>query len=147
MIRIVSSLPGRLRLRGDALRDPAALRRLSDDVARWRHVAAVEANPRTGSLLVHYDAARLKPETFEARIAAAFAAPASAAPHPARAAAHGGTPRVRANRYAKRAMLISLAVSLLLAGAGRKRWHALAGGLFVASLAVHLWVHRRHVFR
>jgi hypothetical protein len=41
----------------------------------------------------------------------------------------------------------SLAVSLLLAGAGRKRWHALSGGMFVASLAVHLWVHRRHVFK
>ncbi len=59
----------------------------------------------------------------------------------------GGTPRVRVNRWAKRAMLASLAISLLLAGAGRKRWHWLTGMVFLHALAAHLWVHRRHILR
>lgn len=149
-IRIASSIPGRLRLRGALLRDLSLLDRLSGKIAQWRHVSSVDANSRTGSLLVHYDAACLEPDVVMARIDKAIAGyvqlthrnvgqiPMSAS---------GGSSRVRVNRYAKRGMLLSLSVSLLLAGAGLKRWHALTGGLFVASLAVHLWVHRRHVLR
>lgn len=146
MIRIASSIPGRIRLRGEALRDAAQCARLRAQVEGWRHVSSVAANPRTGSLLVHYDANRLDPTRFAARIIK-VAAQASPVLKQAPATAHGGTSRVRVNRYAKRGMLVSLAASLLLAGVGLKRWHALTGGLFVASLAVHLWVHRRHVLR
>lgn len=142
MISVASSLPGRMRLRGPALRDAALSARMQARVAGWRHVSSVEANPRTGSLLVHYDAAGLKPDVVAARINKAITGlqrpPVSG---------HEGSSRVRVNRYAKRGMLVSLTTSLLLAGAGLKRWHALSGGLFVASLAVHLWVHRRHILR
>ena len=54
---------------------------------------------------------------------------------------------MRANRIAKRGMLLGLTASLLAAGAGRKHWHASLGGLFLASLSVHLWAHRRHLLR
>ena len=146
--RVASSVPGRMRLRGERLRDSSVLEQLSGKIARWRHVSAVDANPRTGSLLVHYDAARLKPDVFASRISKAIAGQhRPKAPGASQPPAHGGTPRVRINRYAKRGMLISLAASLVLAGAGRKRWHALIGGAFLASLALHLWVHRRHILR
>ncbi len=154
MARIVSSIPGRLRLRGDALHDPVLLRQLSDRVAHWRHVAAVEGNPRTGSLLVHYDAARLDRACCEQRALAAAAnvlgtthVKVSAGETAQPAPRHGAPSRVKANRWAKRGMLASLATSLLLAAVGSKRWHALTGVLFLHALAVHLWVHRRHILR
>lgn len=145
-IRIASSIPGRLRLRGDALRDAARCARWRRQVANWRHVSSAAANPRTGSLLVCYDSQRLDPARFAARVLS-LVERASPAPGPAPAPTRGGASRVRVNRHAKRGMLASLAASLLLAGAGLKRWHALTGGLFLAALAVHLWVHRRHVLR
>jgi len=75
--------------------------------------------------------------------ATAGAAPAS----PASAARPRGSTRVRANRWAKRGMLLSLAATLLLAAAGAKRWHTVGGLLFLHALGVHLWVHRRHVLK
>lgn len=146
MIRVASSLPGRLRLRGTTLRDTAQSARLRARVAGWQHVSSVEANPRTGSLLVHYAAARLDPARFAARILHA-AGQDSPVLQKAAAEPRAGSPRGRANRLAKRGMLLSLTASLLLAGAGFKRWHALTGVLFLHALAVHLWVHRRHVLR
>lgn len=149
-IRVTSSVPGRLRLRGGQWRAQSVLEQLSGKIAKWRHVSSVDANPRTGSLLVHYDAARLKPDVFASRINKAIAGQHRPSPRNVEktaAPAHGGSSRVKVNRYAKRGMLLSLTASLLLAGAGLKRWHALTGGAFLASLAVHLWVHRRHILR
>lgn len=165
MSLITSSIPGRLRLRDRALRDDVRLDALCAAVARWRGVTDVEINLRAGSLLIHYDAARLTPAACETRaVVAAEKLLGSNAPAGAResvkkrakvgagktvAQPHhpGGTPRVRVNRWAKRAMLASLAISLLLAGAGRKRWHFLTGVVFLHALAAHLWVHRRHLLR
>jgi len=181
MIRIVSSIPGRLRLRVAAPGAPAALDRLRSQIEQWEAVGSVAINPRTGSLLVHYDATRLTAARLEecARAAAATLARAAAKVGSGGTAlpprTHGGTPRVRpnaasptsghppadeplrsrsarkallqANRLAKRGMLASLALSLVLAALGNKRGHWLAGALFLHALAVHLWAHRRHLFR
>jgi len=162
---IVSFIPGRIRLRHGVLREPQCLDRLAAAVARWRHVHAVTGNARTGSLLVQYDAAALDDGCCAARLAAAVGKlPGANAKENAKAGAGetgaysrrhggapraqgGGTPRVRANRWAKRGMLLSLAISLALAAAGGKRWHALSGVLFLHALAVHLWAHRRHILR
>lgn len=153
MIRIVSSIPGRLRLRVAAPGAPAALDRLRSQIEQWEAVGSVAINPRTGSLLVHYDATRLTAAGLEDRVCSAAATLARAAAKvgsggtalPPRT--HGGTPRVRANRWAKRGMLASLALSLVLAVLGNKRGHWLVGALFLHALAVHLWAHRRHLFR
>lgn len=53
----------------------------------------------------------------------------------------------RMNRWAKRAMLGTLAVSMLLALQGAKRGHALTGVLFLHALGLHLWVHRRNLLK
>jgi len=88
-----------------------------------------------------------------AQAGAASLAPASGpvvAPEPARAERPTrpiGSARVRANRWAKRGMLLSLAATLLLAAAGAKRWHTVGGLLFLHALGVHLWVHRRHLLK
>jgi len=150
---IASSLPGRLRLRDRALRDRARLDALRARIVRWRGVLRVESNSQTGSLLIHYDATQLTPARCEARAVAAAEqiletrqkiGVGGTAPHDRH---HGGALRVKANRWAKRAMLVSLAVSLSLVAAGAKRWHALTGVLFLHALAAHLWVHRRRLLK
>ena len=140
--RIVSSLPGRIRLRDPALRQADRLDRLSAALANMEGVLAVEGNVRAGSVVLRFEAAAHDVEAMEAaveRVAdAEFTKP--------RPVLRPST-RVRVNRYAKRGMLASLATSLLLAAAGQKRWHIATGGVFVASLMVHLAVHRRHLVR
>lgn len=144
---IASSIPGRLRLRAPGLRNPAHSEVLRAAVARWRGVQAVETNPKAGSLLILYDAERLKRANIEARIAAATEKVLDRRADWHAKVGAGGTARVRANRWAKRGMLASLAVSLLSVAAGAKRWHGLTGILFLHALAAHLWAHRRHLLR
>lgn len=170
---VASSLPGRIRLRHAALRNPDRLARLRQTIAHWPQVRVVSANEKAGSLLVSYDAvalpendcarrceaalaellpartevprvpAKLAPVVTEAVTASRSTRPRAAAP----AASRSGAPRVRANRLAKRAMLATLAASLLLAALGAKRWHIWTGIAFMHALGVHLWVHRRNLVR
>lgn len=142
MTRIVSSLPGRIRLRDPALRQPDRLARLGAALEALAGVLAVEGNLKAGCLVVRYEAAGREVEAMEAAVEALVDAEFSR-PRP------GLRPstRVRLNRYAKRGMAVSLGASLVLAAAGYKRWHILTGGAFVACLAVHLAVHRRHLWR
>lgn len=142
MTRIVSSLPGRIRLRDPSLHQADRLDRLAAALAAMEGVLAVDGNARAGSLVLRYEAAGRDVEAMEAAVdAAADAEFARPRPH------LKPSTRVRVNRYAKRGMLASLAASLALAAAGQKRWHALTGGAFVACLMVHLAVHHRHLVR
>lgn len=151
MLSVSSSIPGRLRLRGVALRNPALNARLQVHAARWRHVDSVTVNPRVGSLLIRYDANRLDPERMVERLRAAaarlMALPVDEDQVPPAKPRSRGTARARANRLAKRVMVASLAASLVLGVTRYKRWHILTGWTFVGALAVHLWVYRRHIFR
>lgn len=144
MARIVSSLPGRIRLRDPALRQADRLARLSAVLQALAGVQAVEGNVKAGSLVLRYEAAGADVDAMEAAVESAADAE-FARPRPGLNLQP--STRVRINRYAKRGMLISLAASLALAAAGRKRWHAATGGVFVAFLAAHLLVHRRHLLR
>jgi hypothetical protein len=152
---VVSSIPGRLRLR---LRRPARLEQLRQTLATWPEVREVRANPATGSLLLSYDAAALPQAQCVQRCEAALAAlmPATqTAPTPSPATEPAPTARPRsararamqANRLAKRGMLASLAASLLLAATGAGRGHIWTGLFFLHALGMHLWVHRRNLIR
>ena len=142
MSRVASSIPGRIRVRDTALRQPDRLARLHAALQAVGGVLDVESKVATGSVIVRYDAARFAPEAMEnlveQHVDAELARPRSKFPPSA---------RVRINRAAKAGMLGSLAVSLALAAAGNKRWHAASGLVFVACLGVHLTVHRRHLLR
>lgn len=142
MTRIISSLPGRIRLRDPALRQADRLERLGAALENLDGILAVEGNLKAGSLVLRYEAAGRDVEAMEAAVDELADAEFSR-PRP------GLKPstRVRLNRYAKRGMAASLGASLVLAAAGYKRWHVLTGGAFVACLAVHLAVHRRHLWR
>lgn len=142
MSRVASSIPGRIRVRDTALRQPDRLARLHATLQAVDGVHDVESKPATGSVIVHYNAAHFAPEAMETlveqHVDAELARPRSKFPP---------STRMRINRAAKAGMLGSLAVSLALAATGNKRWHAASGLVFVACLGVHLTVHRRHLLR
>lgn len=147
---IVSSIPGRLRLRHPALRNPARLEKLEHRLAAWPQVLELKANPATGSLLLRYDVVGLGEAECASRCEAALA---DLLPRPPEKVAVVDAPpakprstrarTLRANRLAKRGMLASLVASMLLAAAGAKRGHIWTGMFFLHALGVHLWVHRR----
>ncbi|MFT3663431.1 HMA2 domain-containing protein [Piscinibacter sp.] len=140
MSRIVSSLPGRIRVRDKTLRDAASLAQIHAQVERIAGVSAVESNAVTGSVLLRFDAARLDVAALEARIDRLVDALA------ARAKSQGDR-RMRVNKAAKLGMLGSLATSMALVAAGSKKGHAAAGCVFLACLGVHLTTHRRRLLR
>lgn len=141
MIHIVSSLPGRIRLRHPALRESLRLERLRAELAALEGVSSVRANAAAGSLVVGY-AAEFDAGRMEAAVAAAAAATIGARHAPLRVR-HA---RVRSNTIVNRGMLGSLAASLLALAVG-KRWHAVSGGVFLAFLVLHLASHRRQLLR
>ena len=142
MSRIVSSLPGRIRVRDRVLRNPMRLDQLEAALIKIEAVTSIQSNPGAGSVILYFDAAQTDTEVLEAAVDAAVDA-VLAAPLPA----GKRSLNMRVNRYAKAGMLGSLATSLALAATGQKRWHAVTGGLFVACLGVHLSVHRRSLLR
>ncbi len=160
---IASSIAGRIRIRHPALRHPGRLDKLATAVRAWPQVEHVEINASTGSALVFYDAGQLSAGAFaqrcEALVATLLPQQRPSANPTATATAPGpagnstparrpvGSRRVRANRMAKRAMLLSLPVSMLLAASGAKRGHVWSGLFFLHALGVHLWVHRRNLIR
>lgn len=142
MTHIVSSIPGRIRIRAPGLRNPGCLARLEQTLATVEGVLTVEGNPAAASLVVHFDAATLVTEEVEALVEQCvddeLSQPRSK---------YRPSTRVRINRAAKYGMLGSLAASLAFAAAGNKRWHAATGVVFIACLGIHLGVHRRHLLR
>jgi hypothetical protein len=72
MFHVVHEVPGRLRLRSRRLhRNPAAAEALTARLRAMEGVVAVEASPRTGSLLIRHDAAPGRAEALRAAFAAA----------------------------------------------------------------------------
>ncbi len=155
MRAIVASVPGRLRVRHEALRSPALLQELAAQAGQYQAVTQVEPKLQAASLVVYYDAAQWTQAQSHQHIGALLGGLLPLAPPPEGAmqqrrrmrAPMGQTRRQQANRWAKRTMLGSLALSMLLAAQGAKRWHTLTGVLFLHALGMHLWVHRRHLLK
>lgn len=173
-IKVASRLPGRLRLRGDALRRPRRNEEVRSLIAAWEGVTKAEGNPATGGLLLRYDPARLDPAELEARALALADPPPPARPqaqpqqaefsqttpphhygahaHPHRypvkrpAAKPAANPRATARRLTNIAMLATMAGSLAALAWGKKL-HALIGMAHVGFLALHLFDHRRKLTR
>jgi len=140
--RIVSSLPGRIRVRDKRLRHQARLELLEVELWKLPAITELQANAGAGSVVINFDPEQVEPATLESQVDAAvdktLDAPLAKTKRPM---------RMRVNRYAKVGMLGSLATSLALAATGQKRGHAVAGGLFVACLGVHLTTHRKSLLR
>lgn len=74
MNRIVSALPGRIRLRDPALRALRTNERLQTIIAKFDGVRSVEGRTKSGSVLLLYDATRIDRSAMEAQVEAAAAA-------------------------------------------------------------------------
>ena len=158
-VSIVSSVPGRLRLKGELLRRETPRTRLERDLLALYGVTDLRPNPRAGSLVVHYDRVGCTVPEMEARIrhliGSAVPSPAHSSKKNPSAAGTRRRPgqrslRMRVNRVSKLGMLTSLAASLAVTQVhprGWKYWHATTGWLVVACLGVHLLVYRRHLLR
>lgn len=144
MNRIVSSLPGRIRVRDKQLRDQARLNALKNELLKIPAITELQCNVRTGSVVVNFDPSAIEIATLENKLDLAVD----------KILTDPLTPplltKKTINRYNKISMVGSLAVSLAFATARRKRWrrwHALTGYLFVANLGVHLYLYRKTLFR
>ncbi len=57
--KVASAIPGRIRLRHDAIRDPARAHRIEAELSATHGVIQAHARPLTSGLLVHYDPAAI----------------------------------------------------------------------------------------
>ena len=146
MSRIVSSIPGRIRIRDNKLRDQVILDRLKTELLNISVITTLEDNRRIGSLLVRFNKNSVEMPRIEAQIDSAVDRVIG---NPS--ASQRLLSKKNLNRYNKIAMLLLLGTSLSsLNLAGRKRrirWHRLTGYLFLANLAVHLFTYRKSLFR
>ncbi len=142
MNRIVSSLPGRIRIRDKRLRDQARLNELKKELLKIAAITELKSDARTGSVVVNFDSNLIEIAALEAKLDLAvdkvLAEPVQL------------LTKKQLNRYNKIAMVGSLAASLAFGVARQKRfrrWHALTGYFFVANLGVHLYLYRKTLFR
>lgn len=143
MSRIVSSLPGRVRVRDKRLRHKSRLAELKTELSKIAAITALRDDIRTGSIVVNFDADAIDIADLETLLDSAVDQVLTEPMAPP-------ITKKQLNRYNKIAMMGSLAASLALTAARRKRWrrwHALTGYLFVASVAVHMVIYRKTLFR
>lgn len=143
---IASRLPGRLRLRAPDLRSPLRNEALRAELAGWEGVISAEGNPVTGSILLRYEAAHVRPEDMEARVVKRFAELSGVTESQTPDEPPQGATLWEVNRYAKIGMLGSLTASLLALASG-KRLHAAFGGLHLMFLMLHLARHRKRILQ
>lgn len=145
---IVSSLPGRLRLRDARLRREALREAVLARLDTLPALRRLRANAAAGSVVVEYDGTRIGEaamcrEVIEAVAPwLAAAVPPAAAPKPRRASRRRQF--ARANNLG---MLASLGGSLAFAAAGAKAAHVATGTVFLGLLGLHLATHRRSLLR
>ena len=146
MSRIISSVPGRIRLRDKILRDPTKLNELKKELSQLAVFTSSQGNVRTGSLLLHFDRNSIELSTIETNIDSTVEQIIGKAPKPQVLLS-----KKNFTRYNKMAMLGSLGASLIALGIERRksriRWHQLTGYLFIANLGAHLFFYRKALRR
>ncbi|MGY6278052.1 HMA2 domain-containing protein [Methylomonas sp. MgM2] len=146
MSRIVSSVPGRIRIRDKSLRDREQLIRVKTELSKIPVVTELHDNVRTGSILVRFKRRAVELSVIEQDIDAVVDQVVGKAPKPQRLLS-----KKNINRYNKIIMLASLGASLIALRMARRkrrvRWHKLTGYVFIANLGVHLYIYRKSLFR
>lgn len=144
MNRIVSSIPGRIRIRDKRLRNQARLNELKKELLKIAAISELQSNARTGSVVINFDSSVIEIAALETKIESAVD----------KVLVESLTPplltKKRVNYYSKIGMLGSLAVSLAFATARQRRWrrwHVLTGYLFIANMGVHLYIYRKSLFQ
>lgn len=144
---ITSFVDGRVRLRHAALRHVALLPLIEGFLRGLDGVEAVTTNPRSGSLLLEYDPARLTRDDLLALLRSGetlLGAHLPETPHPAPQAASGSSALAAlcSRRTRTRCMLAALAGSALLGLWGRGGWHTAVSLVFLGLCAEHVYRYR-----
>ncbi|MGR9053982.1 MAG: HMA2 domain-containing protein [Gammaproteobacteria bacterium] len=148
MKRIVSSIPGRIRVRDKNLRKQAKLDALQTELSKIPAITELTSNIRTGSVLIVFDPKTIEQTDLETNLISALDRTVGTAITPAPPLSK--VSKKNLNRYNKLVMLASLGSSLTFAASHRRRWrrwHTLTGTLFIANLAVHLFIYRKALRR
>ena len=143
---ITSHIDGRIRVRDARLRQSPVLEHVRQKLLLRPDVRDVSSNPKVGSLLILYRTARHALQEIISLLAGFLGAadlPATKSVRPApRRAAPTCWSTVTSRRVVNCGMLAALLMSLL-AMAGSKQLHILAGLHFLGFLALHLF-QKRH---
>jgi len=141
---IASCIEGRIRFRHPALSDPDLLAIVTRQLSEMPGITSIEANPRTGGVLVTHD------ETVAAddlvTLAEALAAPhaqALAAAVPAKAAKKKMTPAQLKRRTQKMGLAGCMAATVATGLADAKSAHLTFGLALAGFAAWHLFMYRR----
>jgi hypothetical protein len=143
---LVSALDGRLRLRHSAFREKVQAEQVCSALRALDAVCDVRSNIKTGSILVHYDAAAISQEHCIAQIRpllAALPAPKAKADCPKLGNYALRWSAAGQRHLLNRSMLASLGMTLAGIVAGQARVHIVAGVLFSALVGAHVFGHRR----
>ncbi len=151
---IASFVEGRIRLRHALLKDTSLVAQLNEFLQNLDGVTSLESNPRTGSILVHYDANILDIETLEGLLQQADALFGLGQPEAAQAStrccclqsAFSSLEKVPNHKQYKRlmgALIPATLAFILLPSLKNSRYHGIAGGLFVALSLGHMWRKRK----
>jgi copper chaperone CopZ len=149
---VTSHIEGRVRIRDEGLKKEALLSEVRNALEASPGIAAVEANPRVGSLLVFYDAAVTGMEKISEIIAEFFGEvePAAEGKLESFTRVLRKIPRTipeRAKRIAVNAgMLGSLVLSIAAAIIDLKKLHILAGVIFLAFFGFHVFERKEFLF-
>ena len=134
----ISSIPGRIRIRTD---DQDALQRAAESFSKLDGLLDLQINERTGSLLLRYNDTPEAMTKLE-KLLQEHGPPPAKHPTPAKSKAAN---KAAYMRIAKRGMLSSLGLSMLLAVLDEENWHIATGSLFLGFLGYHLYGYRKRI--
>ena len=142
---VTSFIDGRVRLRHPALRNAATADMVASMVSGVDGVESVQVNPRTGSLLIFYDAEKLSREKLLelAKQGAPLLPEEKKAPSGRECSVISFLLSRRAARLANRAMFVSLLCSLAGAASGMGAVHRVTGAVFALASLQHMAAHRK----
>ncbi|BAH76325.1 HMA2 domain-containing protein [Solidesulfovibrio magneticus] len=141
---IASCIEGRIRFRHPALSDPELLEIVTSQLAAMPGITEIEANPRTGSVLVSHDASVATSDLVAmAEALAATHAEALASAAPAKPAKKRMTPAQLKRRTQKIGLATCMAGAVATGLADTKAAHLTFGFALAGFAAWHLTMHRR----
>ena len=141
---IASCIEGRIRFRHPALSDPELLEIVTSQLAAMPGITEIEANPRTGSVLVSHDASVATSDLVAmAEALAAANAEALATAAPAKPAKKRVTPAQLKRRTQKIGLAACMAGAVATGLADTKAAHLTFGFALAGFAAWHLYMYRR----
>ena len=142
MKRIVSAVPGRLRIKDHQFADEAVIERVVAELKAHLPVDGVRANARAGSVVISYPVSKISPEDMRRRTGEILGRLLGRGSR-----ARGRSVRLHLNQASKVIGVGSLAASLAFALTRYKQLHIVTGWVFVASVVVHMAVFRRTLLK